>query len=64
MEDLSTFNTEKVAMCIYNSSIPVVSAVGHETDFTVSDLAADMRLLRLRLRQSWFRRLKSSCLIT
>ncbi len=43
MEDLSAFNTEKVAMCIYNSSIPVVSAVGHETDFTVSDLAADMR---------------------
>lgn len=43
IEDLSSFNTEKVAMCIYNSSIPVVSAVGHETDFTVSDLAADMR---------------------
>lgn len=43
LEDLSAFNTEKVAMCIYNSSIPVVSAVGHETDFTVSDLAADMR---------------------
>lgn len=43
LEDLSAFNTEKVAMCIYNSSIPVVSAVGHETDFTISDLAADMR---------------------
>lgn len=43
LEDLSAFNTEKVAMCIYNSSIPIVSAVGHETDFTVSDLAADMR---------------------
>ncbi|MCM1226871.1 MAG: exodeoxyribonuclease VII large subunit [Clostridium sp.] len=43
LEDLSAFNTENVAMCIYNSSIPVVSAVGHETDFTVSDLAADMR---------------------
>ena len=42
-EDLSAFNTEKVAMCIYNSSIPVISAVGHETDITVSDLAADMR---------------------
>lgn len=43
MEDLSAFNTEKVVMCIYNSSIPVVSAVGHETDITISDLAADMR---------------------
>lgn len=43
LEDLNAFNTEKVAMCIYNSSIPVVSAVGHETDFTVSDLVADMR---------------------
>ncbi len=43
-EELSAFDTEKVAMCIYNSSIPVVSAVGHETDFTLSDLAADMRV--------------------
>lgn len=43
LEDLSAFNTEKVAMCIYNSSVPVISAIGHETDFTVSDLAADMR---------------------
>lgn len=43
LEDLSAFNTEKVAMCIYNSSIPVVSAVGHETDFTIADLVADMR---------------------
>ncbi|MGN0620698.1 MAG: exodeoxyribonuclease VII large subunit [Porcipelethomonas sp.] len=43
VEDLSVFNTEKVAMAVYNCPVPVVSAVGHETDFTVTDLAADMR---------------------
>ena len=42
-EDLSAFNTEKVAYAIYNCSVPVISAVGHETDFTVADLAADLR---------------------
>lgn len=42
-EDLSAFNTEKVAYAIYNCKVPVISAVGHETDFTVADLAADMR---------------------
>ena len=42
-EDLGAFNTEKVAYAIYNCKVPVISAVGHETDFTVADLAADMR---------------------
>lgn len=43
LEDLSAFNTEKVAYAIYNSSVPVISAVGHETDVTIADLAADLR---------------------
>jgi exodeoxyribonuclease VII large subunit len=42
-EDLSAFNTEKVAYAIYNCSVPVISAVGHEKDVTISDLASDMR---------------------
>lgn len=42
-EDLSAFNTEKVAYAIYNCKVPVISAVGHETDFSIADLAADMR---------------------
>lgn len=43
VEDLSAFNSEKVVMSVYNCKVPVVSAVGHETDFTLTDLAADMR---------------------
>lgn len=42
-EDLSAFNTEKVAYAIYNCKVPVISAVGHETDFTIADLASDLR---------------------
>ena len=42
-EDLRAFNTEKVAYAIYGCKVPVISAVGHETDFTIADLAADMR---------------------
>lgn len=42
-EDLRAFNTEKVAYAIYNCKVPVISAVGHETDVTIADLAADMR---------------------
>lgn len=43
LEDLWPFNSEEVAMAIFNSIIPVVSSIGHETDFTIADLTADVR---------------------
>jgi len=42
-EDLSCFNEEVVARAIYTSRVPVISAIGHETDFTIADLVADLR---------------------
>jgi exodeoxyribonuclease VII large subunit len=43
IEDLWNYNTEDVANAIYNCHIPIISAVGHETDFTIADFVADVR---------------------
>ncbi len=43
IEDLWAFNNEELARAIYNCRIPVISAVGHETDFTICDFVSDMR---------------------
>lgn len=43
IEDLWAFNDEQVALAIYRSEIPVISSVGHEPDFTISDFVADLR---------------------
>jgi exodeoxyribonuclease VII large subunit len=43
LEDLAAFNSERVARAIASSGLPVVSAIGHETDFTIADFVADLR---------------------
>ncbi|MDR2861473.1 MAG: exodeoxyribonuclease VII large subunit, partial [Syntrophobacterales bacterium] len=43
LEDLSAFNDEKVARAIFASPVPIISAIGHETDYTIADFTADLR---------------------
>jgi exodeoxyribonuclease VII large subunit len=43
IEDFQPFNTEEIAYAVRGSAVPVISAVGHETDFTICDFAADVR---------------------
>jgi len=43
LEDLASFNSELVANAIFNSKIPVITGIGHETDFTIADFVADLR---------------------
>lgn len=43
IEELWAFNTEEVARAIFESALPIISAVGHETDFTIADFVADLR---------------------
>lgn len=43
LEDLFVFNSEKIAYTIFSSSIPIISAIGHETDFTIADFVSDLR---------------------
>ena len=44
LQDLEPFNTEKIVLAIYNSKKPIISAVGHETDFSLCDFASDLRV--------------------
>jgi exodeoxyribonuclease VII large subunit len=43
LEDLQAFNAESVARAVFSSKIPIISAIGHETDYTISDFVADLR---------------------
>ena len=43
LEDLQAFNSENIARAVFSSEIPIISAIGHETDYTIADFVADLR---------------------
>jgi len=69
LEDLQAFNSEAVARAIYACNVPLISAVGHETDYTIADFVADVRAptpsgaaeIVVPDRDDWLRAINSTC---